>query len=108
MLLTDTAATAAVTNAVVAIWVLFVPAVAVGAVGAPVRAGEASVATVLPLTFRPPASATTVPLLTSMLAASRALVLRLGANRSESAKTTQRPDTAEVKFRRNELLSSGV
>jgi hypothetical protein len=32
---------AAVTKAVVAIWVVFVPAVAVGAVGVPVNAGEA-------------------------------------------------------------------
>lgn len=32
---------AAVTKAVVAIWVVFVPAVAVGAVGVPVKAGEA-------------------------------------------------------------------
>ncbi|WP_175906297.1 hypothetical protein [Burkholderia seminalis] len=32
------------TNAVVAIWVVFVPAVAVGAVGVPVSAGDASVA----------------------------------------------------------------
>jgi hypothetical protein len=35
------AGTAAVTKAVVASWVVFVPAVAVGAVGVPVRAGEA-------------------------------------------------------------------
>jgi hypothetical protein len=33
---------AAATKAVVAIWVVFVPPVAVGAVGVPVRAGEAS------------------------------------------------------------------
>jgi hypothetical protein len=38
---TPNAGTAAVTNAVVASWVVFVPAVAVGAVGTPVRAGEA-------------------------------------------------------------------
>jgi hypothetical protein len=35
------AGTADVTKAVVAIWVVFVPAVAVGAVGVPVKAGEA-------------------------------------------------------------------
>ena len=35
------AAISALTNAVVATWVVLVPAVAVGAVGVPVRAGEA-------------------------------------------------------------------
>ena len=37
----DAAATAAVTKAVVASWVVLVPGAAVGAVGVPVNAGEA-------------------------------------------------------------------
>jgi len=38
----DAAAVAVVTNAVLAAWVVFVPAVAVGTVGTPVSAGLAS------------------------------------------------------------------
>jgi hypothetical protein len=40
--LSTRAAVAACTKAVVAIWVVFVPAVAVGAAGVPVKVGEAS------------------------------------------------------------------
>lgn len=38
---TPAAAATVATNAVVAIWVVFVPAAAVGAVGVPVKAGDA-------------------------------------------------------------------
>ena len=51
------AATAAVTNAVVAIWVVLLPAVAVGAVGVPVKSGDAD-NTTLP---EPVAEVTPVP-----------------------------------------------
>jgi hypothetical protein len=54
--------TAVVTKAVVAIWVVFVPAVAVGANGVPVKVGLAA-KTMLPepVTFCPKAVATPVP-----------------------------------------------
>jgi len=49
------AATAAATNAVVAIWVELVPPIAVGAVGVPVSAGDASGAEVVSRVFVPEA-----------------------------------------------------